>query len=149
MGITYICHMDYTILSATQGDVLPSLQPKLVQDLSILDGWKWVMSNWLFYRASIANALAPTLGVASFISYTGHTTTSWQTETQEIKSPLNTTQRDTAYTSSCAYVPQPDRRETQQSVVSMHDLHVYLKINTNYTLVCLYDENTHVNLHAN
>ena len=48
---------------------------------------------------------------------------SWQTETQQIKSPLNTTQRDTAYTSSCAYVPQPDQRETTVCC-QQHDLRV-------------------------
>ena len=42
-------------------------------------------------------------------SYPGHTRTSWQTEIQQIKSPLNTTQRDTAYTSSCVYVPKIDQ----------------------------------------
>ena len=35
-------------------------------------------------------------------------------------------------------VPQPDRRETQQFTVSMHDLHVYLNINTTTTLLMLW-----------
>ena len=76
-------------------------------------------------------------------------TTSRQTEKQKVKSPLNSTQRDTAHTSSCAYVHQQDRRETQQSAVSMHDLHAYLKINNKTTLVCLHNENTHIKLPAN
>ena len=49
---------------------------------------------------------------------------SWQTEIQKVKSPFNTTQRDTACISSRAYVPQPNRRQTQQYAVSMHDLRV-------------------------
>ena len=69
--------------------------------------------------------LGPTLGVSSFRLYPGYTRTSWQTETQHIYiyiSPLNTTQRDTAYTSSCAYVPRPDRREGDNNLLSACDL---------------------------
>ena len=67
-------------------------------------------------------SLAPTLGVGSFRSNRGHTRTSWQTETQKTKSPLNTTQRDTAYTSSCSMCPN--------HIEGKHGSH---------------DENTHVN----
>ena len=55
-----------------------------------------------------------------------------------LKSKINlsayTTQRDASKISSCALVPQPDRRKIQQFAVSMHDLRIYLK-NTITTLL--------------
>ena len=110
-------------------------------------GSKWVIGCFTAHQQQRSSA--PTLGVGSFRSYPGHTRTSCQTETQQIKSPLNTIQRDTAYTSGYAYVPKPDWRETQQFAVSMHNLRIYLEINNKTTLVCLHDENTHANLPAN
>ena len=87
-------------------------------------------------------SLVPTLGIGNFRSYPGRQV---GRQRQQIKSPLNTIQRDTAYTSSCAYVSQPDRRETHRLAVSMHDLRVYLKINKKTTRVCRHQENTDVN----
>ena len=51
--------------------------------------------------------------------------------TKSLITVIHTKQRDTAYTSSCTYVPQPIAvRYNSLLVVSMHDSHVYLKINT-------------------
>ena len=79
--------------------------------------------------------LVPALGVGSLLSYPG-SHKNWLAN-RKTKTKIITTQYDTAYISSCvvAYVPKPDRRETQQFAVSMQDLRVYLKIYTVTTLL--------------
>ena len=64
-------------------------------------------TNGCFTALQQQRSLVPTLGVDSLRSYPGQL--------------ADTTQRDTTYISSCACVPQPDRRGTHQSAVSMHD----------------------------
>ena len=49
-------------------------------------------SKWLFYGTSTAKVISANARCWQFRSHPGHTNTSWQTETQEIKSELNTTQ---------------------------------------------------------
>ena len=51
--------------------------------------------------------------------------------------------RDTACTSSCPFMAQPDRRDTQQFVVSMHDL--FEDLHNDHITSAFGDENTHVN----
>ena len=57
----------------------------------------WISEDWLGYGMALQQqrSLAPMLDVGSFRSNPGHTRISWQTKTQQMKSPLNTTQRDT------------------------------------------------------
>ena len=74
-------------------------------------------------------SLATTLGATSFRSYPGRL--AGKQKKPKVKSPLNTTQRDRAYTFSCAHVRKPDVREIQEFAVRMHDLRVYLKVNKN------------------
>ena len=61
----------------------------------------------------------------------------WQTETQKVKSAIDTPQRDIACPSDCANMFLPDGRDTQQFAVIMHNLRVYLKINKTTTLLML------------
>ena len=123
-----------------QGVDRPESCPNRSQDLVIIV-WACQRTTACFTVLQQKRSLAPMLGVGSFRLYPECTRTSWQTETQQIISPLNTTQCDTAYTSSCTYELQPDRRVTQQFAVSMHDLRVYLMVNEKTTLVCLHSEN--------
>ena len=71
-------------------------------------------------------------------------TTSWQTEKQ-VKSPLNTIQRDTAYTSKLC-ICAPTRSKGDTTVCCQHAwLTCLYKINKKTTLLCLHEENRRVN----